>query len=77
MRLFINHFLKNNSININKSALPILYSVLASKYVQQNSVLIPHSYSNKYDKEHMIGTLNLLYTRKGKICKKYNKYVKI
>lgn len=66
MIVYVNNLLKRNLGN--KSKLPILYSVLESRYNGMNSVLIPHSYSNKYDNEDMRVVINLLYRK----CKKNN-----
>lgn len=59
-------FLKNNAINISNiyksnELLPIQYQILAPKYINNKSIKIPHSYSNKYNHNNMRNTLQLLH----------------
>ena len=63
---FAKNFLKKNPINIShleKSSeiLPLQYKLLAPKYIKGGPIKIPHSYSNKIDKQKMRNTLELLY----------------
>lgn len=62
---FAKNFLKKNPINIshlNKSLeiLPLQYNFLAPKYIKGGPIRIPHSYSNKIDRQKMRNTLELL-----------------
>lgn len=59
-------FLEKNSINISNiyksnKLLPIQYQTLAPKYIKKGPVNIPHSYSNKYNRQQMRNTLELLH----------------
>ena len=63
---FAKNFLKKNPINIShleKSSeiLPLQYKLLAPKYIKGGPIKIPHSYSNKIEKQKMRNTLELLY----------------
>ena len=62
---FAKEFLKRNPINMNhlyKSTEinGLQYKILAPKYLKKGPVLVPHSYSNKYDPQQMRNTLELL-----------------
>jgi hypothetical protein len=63
---FAKNFLKKNPINIShlnnsNEILPLQYKILAEKYIKGGPVKIPHSYSNKIDKQKMRNTLELLH----------------
>ncbi len=49
---------RNNKLT---NIVPIQYNMLAPKYSQPGSILVPHSYSNKYDPIKMTNTLKKLY----------------
>tara|TARA_Y100000991_G_C21964001_1_gene345910 strand:- start:1583 stop:1804 length:222 start_codon:yes stop_codon:yes gene_type:complete len=62
---FAKNFLKKNPINIshiNNSSeiLPLQYKFLAPQYLKGGPIKIPHSYSNKIDRQKMRNTLELL-----------------
>lgn len=62
---FAKNFLKKNPINISyinssNEILPLQYNLLLKKYIKKGPIRIPHSYSNKIDKQKMRNTLELL-----------------
>ena len=62
---FAKNFLKKNPINIshlNNSSeiLSLQYNFLLNKYLKGGPIKIPHSQSNKIDKQKMRNTLELL-----------------